>query len=92
MGISTGERDTSYGDGFAPSRPKSSHLEYCKRRSVPGGFTGTKYTGHTGHKRLQSAMIVGTKINSIGCLDEDLKGKTSHSIKNQRVKGKLKNH
>lgn len=35
-------------------------------------------------------MIVGTKINSVGCLEVDLKGKTAHSIKNKKVRDYVK--
>lgn len=38
---------------------------------------------------MQSAMIVGTRINSVGCMEEDLQGKTGHALKNKRVRGKF---
>ena len=71
------------------ARPLSGgNQELQKRRSVSGGFTGTRYTGHTGHKRMQSAMIIGTKINAVGCMEEDLQAKTPYALKNKRVRGK----
>ena len=88
MGISMGERDISNLDDTI-TRPFSGELEFRKRQSVPSGFTGNKYTGATGHRRLQSAVHIGTRINSVGCFDEDLAGKTSQAIRNKKVSGKL---
>lgn len=35
-------------------------------------------------------MVIGTKINSVHCLENDLKGKTVHSLRNKRVKDYVK--
>jgi hypothetical protein len=89
-----GQRDHVLGEmasskGLSPGRALSCFDEHQKRRSVPTGFTGTKYTGANGHRRMQSALIVGTKINSVGCTMDDVKGKTPKSVRAKRVRGKL---
>lgn len=72
--------------GVSGARPLSSTSQHRARKSVPGGFTGSQYTGHTGHRRMQSALIVGTKINSIPCTEDDVRGKTAHSVTRKRAR------
>ena len=70
------------------NRPKTGLEQHLKRKDVPRGYTSSKYTGAIGHKRMQSAAIIGTKINASGCLDVDINGRTEVGLKSQKPEGK----
>ena len=82
-------KEAAIWNGVAGSRPLSSHNLQHKKKSVAGGFSGTSYTGACGHRRLQSALIVGTKINAVNTTEEEVAGRTAGSVKMKRVRGKL---
>jgi len=89
------EKNRGYGNTMPNSpnqrRPFSTTNRLRKKTSTGRGFTGSKYTGATGHRRMQSALIVGTKINAANCTEADVHGKTSQAVVKQGVEGKFEN-
>ena len=87
------EKNLGYGNIIMNSpnqqRPFSTTNALRKKMSTGRGFTGSKYTGAIGHRRMQSALIVGTKINAASCAEVDVHGKTPQAVANQGVDGKF---